>query len=44
MKENRFYEFEISVSERAYSAKPKDADYERMRFHKVVVNPSIFME
>lgn len=38
------YEFEISISEKAYSAKPNSEDYKGMKFHKVVVNPSKFME
>lgn len=44
MIENSYYYFEISVSERAYSAKPNSKDYKAMKFHKVVVNPSKFME
>ncbi len=44
MIENSYYYFEISVSERAYSAKPNSKDYKAMKFHKVVVNPGIFMD
>jgi hypothetical protein len=38
------FKFEISISERAYSAKPKSEDYKSMKFHKVIVNPSLFLE
>ena len=44
MIENYYYGFEISISEKAYSAKPNREDYKGMKFHKVVVNPSKFME
>lgn len=38
------YNFEISISEKAYSAKPKNEDYKSMKFRKVIVNPSLFLE
>ena len=44
MKIKSDFEFEISISERAYCAKPKSEDYKSMKFRKVIVNPSKFME
>jgi hypothetical protein len=44
MKANMYFNFEISISERAYSAKPNSEDYKGMKFHKVVVNPRKFLE
>ena len=44
MVEKLNYNFEISISEKAYSAKPKNEDYKSMKFRKVIVNPSLFLE
>ena len=44
MVEKLNYNFEISISEKAYSAKPKNEDYKNMKFRKVIVNPSLFLE
>ena len=44
MKVQLNYDFEISISEKAYSAKPKNEDYKSMKFRKVIVNPSLFLE
>ena len=44
MKERNDFHFEISISEKSYRTKPSSEDYKCMKFHKVVVNPSMFME
>ena len=44
MKTSEDYYFEISISEKSYSTKPSSEDYKSMKFRKVVVNPSMFME
>ena len=44
MKERNDFHFEISISEKSYRTKPSSEDYKCMKFHKVVVNPGMFME
>ena len=43
MVEKLNYNFEMSISEKAHSAKPNSEDYKGMKFHNVVVHPSKFM-
>ena len=44
MKIKEDYCFEISISEKAYKMKPERADYERMKFCRIEVNPGIMLD